>query len=113
MHELAITQSVLDIALEQAEKHDASKVTRINLVVGEMSGVVDECVQFYFEFLSKDTIASDATLSFERIPITAHCYDCDTTFPLAEFNWICPNCQGGNIEVVAGRELYIDSMEIE
>jgi len=113
MHELAITQNVLDIVLEQAEKHNASKITKINLVVGEMSGVVDECVRFYFEFLSKDTIASGATLSFERIPIKAHCNGCDTTFPLAEFHWICPNCQGGNIEVVAGRELYIDSMELE
>lgn len=113
MHELAITQNVLDIALEQAEKHNASKVIKINLVVGEMSGVVDECVQFYFGFLSKDTIASDAMLSFERIPITAHCYDCDATSPLEEFNWVCPHCHSSNIEVVGGRELYIDSMEIE
>jgi hydrogenase nickel incorporation protein HypA/HybF len=113
MHELAITQNMLDIALEQAEKHNACKITKINLVVGEMSGVVDECVLFYFDFLSKDTIASDATLSFERIPIKAHCYDCDITFPLSEFNWVCPNCQGSNIKVVAGRELYIDSMEME
>lgn len=113
MHELAITQSVLDIALEHAQNFDATKITRINLVIGEMSGVVDECVRFYFDFISKDTIASEAALSFERVPIKARCRNCDTTFPLSEFDWTCPNCQSSSIEIVAGRELYIDSIEVE
>jgi len=83
MHELAITQSVLDIALEHAKKHKANKITSINLVIGEMSGIVDECVRFYFESISKDTIASEATLSFETVPTKGRCRDCDTTLPSA------------------------------
>lgn len=113
MHELAITQCVLDIALEQAEKHEASRVAKINLVVGDLSGVVEECVQFYFQVLSKDTVASEAMLEFERVPTGARCHACDSEFTLAETDWTCPKCGSDEIEIVGGRELYIDSMELE
>lgn len=113
MHELAITQGVLDIALEHAKNFNANKIMRINLVVGEMTGIVDECVRFYFDFISKDTIASEATLSFERVPIKAYCRDCDATFTLSGLDWRCPSCQSCNIEVIAGRELYVESIEVE
>lgn len=55
MHELSITQSMLDIVLDQAKTADAKKVTKINLVIGELSGVVSDCVQFYFDFLKRVT----------------------------------------------------------
>lgn len=113
MHELAFTQNILDIALEQAGNHNATKITKINLVIGEMSGIVDDCVRFYFDFISKDTIASDATLCFQKVPLKARCRHCDITFPASGFNWTCPGCQGRDIEVVAGREFYVESIEIE
>jgi len=59
MHEFSVTESLLALALEKAGQAGAGRVTRINLVLGEMSGVVGECVQFYFEALSRDTIAGD------------------------------------------------------
>jgi hydrogenase nickel incorporation protein HypA/HybF len=68
MHEFAITQSILDLVLEEAKRIGAEEVEKINLVIGEMSGITEECVQFYFDFLSKETIAKRATLSFKRIP---------------------------------------------
>ena len=68
MHEYSITESLLSLALEKANEAKASKITRINLVLGELSGVVDECLQFYFDSLSKDTIAAGAGLSLERTP---------------------------------------------
>ena len=113
MHELSVTQSLLDIATEQAGKHNASTVTRISLVVGEISGVEDECMPFYFELLARDTVASGATLCIERVPMKARCRDCGLTFPLSEFNWACANCRGTGVELVSGREFYIDSMEME
>ena len=65
MHEYSITESVLNLALEKAREANASRITRISLVVGDLSGVVSDCVQFYFDFISKDTIASGAKLDFE------------------------------------------------
>jgi hydrogenase nickel insertion protein HypA len=62
MHEQSIVESLLALAIENAEKVKASKILRIYLVVGELSGVVEESVNFYFDILSKDTIAAQASL---------------------------------------------------
>ena len=113
MHELAITQSMLDLVLEQAEKAGAKEVGRINLVIGEMSGVVEECVQFYFDFISKGTLAERAALSFTMVPTMARCRGCDRLFKVKEFDWTCPYCQGNNMEIVAGKELFVESIEVE
>ncbi len=113
MHELAITQNVLELALSEAEKVKAKKISKISLVIGEMTGVVDESVKFYFEFISKDTIASGATLVFNRVPIEARCRNCHHKFVVWDLNWVCPNCGGANLEVVAGNELYLESIEVE
>jgi hydrogenase nickel incorporation protein HypA/HybF len=113
MHELAITQSMLDLVLEQAEKAEAKRVGKINLVLGEMTGVVGQCVQFYFDFLSKGTPAEKATLNFKVVPTTAKCLGCGKTFRLGEFDWTCPHCKGNNIEIVGGKELFVESIEVE
>ena len=113
MHELAITKSMLDLVLEQAEKAGAREIGKINLVIGEMTGVVEDCVKFYFDFLSKGTIAEGTAISFKKIPTIAQCRGCDKTFELKEFDWICPHCGDKNMKIVAGKELYVESIEVE
>ncbi len=113
MHELAITQSMLDLVLEQAEKAEAKSVGKINLVIGEMTGVVDRSVRFYFDFLSKGTAAEGAALAFKVVPTTARCRNCAKDFKLGEFDWTCPYCQSNNMEIVAGKELFVESIEVE
>jgi len=113
MHELAITQSMLDIVLEQAEKAGAERVEVIKLTVGELSGFVEESVRFYFDFLVKGTIAEGATLSFTRVPARARCRNCGRGFKLKEFDWSCPDCGQDNIEIIAGKELFVESIEVE
>ncbi len=68
MHELAITQGFLTLALEEAKKAQGRRVTRINLVLGEMSGLKEESVRFCFDLVSKDSIAAGAVLSFGYMP---------------------------------------------
>lgn len=113
MHELSITQSMLDLVLDEAKKAGAKRVEKINLVIGEMSGIVGESVEFYFGFLSQDTIARGATLSFKNTPTQARCRECGELFTFKEMDWSCPRCQNSNIEIVAGNELYIESIEVE
>ena len=113
MHELTITQSMCDLVLEQAKKAGAKKVGKINLVIGGMTGVVGDCVQFYFDFISKETLAEGAVLSFAMVPPKARCRGCDKLFELKEFDWTCPYCQGNNMEIVAGQELFVESIEVE
>ncbi len=113
MHELAITQSMLSIVLEKAKAADAKRVTRINLTTGELAGVVDECVQFYFELLSKDTIAAQATLAFTHPPTTLRCRNCATAFSPRELDWACPACHEQKVEIIAGRECFVNSIEVD
>ncbi len=113
MHELPVTQGMLSIALEHAAKADAKKITAINLVIGEMSGIVDDSVQFYFDFVSKDTPAEGASLKFERVPACFRCHECQTTFSPTDRQWTCPQCGELRVEIVAGREFYVDSIEVE
>jgi hydrogenase nickel incorporation protein HypA/HybF len=113
MHELSITQSMLNLVLEQAEKAGAKEVGKISLVIGEMTGVVSDCVQFYFDFLSKGTLAEGAALAFKIIPTKARCRGCAKNFELKEFDWTCPYCQSNNMEIVAGKELFVESIEVE
>ncbi|HEY68285.1 MAG TPA: hydrogenase maturation nickel metallochaperone HypA [Thermoflexia bacterium] len=113
MHELAVTQSMLDLALEYAGRAGAQRITRINLVVGELSGIVDDCVQFYFDFVSKGTLAEGAQLAFERQPARLRCRACGHEFALQDGNWACPVCQAQGGEIIAGREFYMESIEVE
>lgn len=113
MHELGITENIVNIALAKAGEAEATKVTQINLVVGEMSGFVPDCIQFYFDSLSKDTIAEGAVLHFESVPTQLHCRNCSATFHPQDTLWSCPGCQGQSMEISKGRELYIESLEVE
>ena len=114
MHELAITEEILRITVEHAEKAQAERVTDIHLVIGDLSSVVDDSVQFYFDFLTKDTLAQGAQLHFERIAPRARCYACGTEYtPPDSRLWTCPECEALGGEVIAGKEFYVASIEVE
>ncbi len=113
MHEYSITESILSLAMEKAQEAKAHKITRINLVLGELSGVVGECVRQYFEVLGKDTIAEDAALSFETKPTMLRCRKCEKEFSPADHKWACPDCSELSVEIVSGRECYMESIEVE
>ena len=113
MHEASITESILSLALEKAQEASAKKITRINLVLGELSGVVGECLQMYFEVLAQNTLAGGAVLAFETRPTTLECRKCARVFLPPDHNWACPDCRESNVEIVAGRECYMESIEVE
>ena len=113
MHELAVTQQVLDIVLQHAEEAEAKQVQRIELVIGDMTSFVDDAVQFCFDALSQGTIAEEAELSFRRIPVTIRCRECGAVFKPDDIDLTCPECGAYAGEVIAGREFYIDHIEVE
>lgn len=113
MHELGITESIVNIAVDKAKEAQASKITKINLVVGELSGFVPDCIEFYFDFLSKDSIAEGAVLHFESSPAQFRCRSCSAVFRPQDTIWTCPKCQSQSVEITKGRELYIESIEAE
>ncbi|MCK4222328.1 MAG: hydrogenase maturation nickel metallochaperone HypA [Dehalococcoidia bacterium] len=113
MHEFGITESIINIVLDKAKEAEANRVTRISLVAGQLSGFVPDCIQFYFEFLSKGSPAEGATLHFESPPAQIRCRDCSTVFHPQDTVWTCPSCQSESVEIEGGRELYVKSIEVE
>lgn len=112
MHELSITQNILNLALQHAEAAGARRITAINLVIGELSSVVDDSVQFYWDFIGQGTMAEGATLHFERVRAILQCRDCGHEFP-RNADYTCPACGSLRIAVKSGDEFYMKSIEVE
>jgi len=112
MHELAVTEDILRIVTEYAEKGNAERVTDINIVIGELSSFVDDSIQFYFNILSPDTVADGATLHFDRIKTRFRCRNCGTEFEPEERDWTCPECQALGGDVIAGKEFFVESIKV-
>jgi len=113
LHELPVTEQILKIVLDRARGADARRVARVNLVIGDLTTFVDESIQFYFDFVSKDTEAEGATLHIRRIPARVRCHECETEFAPNGADWRCPRCGSLGGEVLAGRESYIETIEVE
>jgi len=113
MHEMGIAQNILDIALSAAGEEGASKITRINLVAGELRGIVPLQLTFCFGLVAKDTMAGGAYLSIEEVPVRGHCNDCNSDFTVKEYEYVCPTCNSTKIQVTGGTELSIKDIEIE
>jgi hydrogenase nickel incorporation protein HypA/HybF len=113
MHELSVTQSVLEIALRHAEQANARRITDLHLVVGELSSVVDDAVQFYWELISEGTAAEGSTLHFRRIPMRLGCSRCSHAFHPDGDTYACPACGSAAIRVVTGDEFFLESIDIQ
>ncbi len=113
MHELSVTESILQLALEHAQKAQASKVTLINLVIGRLSSIVDDSVQFYWDTISEGTLCEGARLNFTRTPASLKCQDCQTEYSIEERLYPCPNCGSYNTRIIRGEEFFLESIEIE
>lgn len=113
MHELPISENILKIALQHANKVNAKNITDIYLVIGQLSSFIDESIEFYWKIISENTIAEGAELHFERIAAKFRCRDCSKSFSLNETEYICPHCDSLSIEIMQGREFYLDSIKVE
>ena len=115
MHELPVTEEILKIAVRHAERNGAKRIIRVHLAIGDLSDLIDEWVQRYFDYLSKDSIADGAKLDIERIPITIMCGKCEKPFEVdkKEMNFNCPVCGEKGVELLKGREFTVKSIEIE
>jgi hydrogenase nickel incorporation protein HypA/HybF len=113
MHELSVTESILEIALRHAQKAGATRIAVLNLVVGQLSSLVDDSVQFYWDIISEDTLAEGATLNFRRISVELGCLDCNERYQPHSDDLACPACGSIRIKVLSGEEFYVESIEVQ
>ena len=113
MHELPIAQSILEISLRHAQQAGATRITDLHLVIGKLSYVVDDSIQFYWDMIAKDTIAEGAHLHFQRITPEFLCLDCSHRYSPDGETLACPHCQSTRVKVAAGDEFRLESIEVE
>jgi hydrogenase nickel incorporation protein HypA/HybF len=113
MHELAVTQSVLEIAVRHAAPAGAARITDVHLIIGQLSSIVDDSVQFYWDIISANTPAQGARLHFRRVPAELRCWDCAHQYVPAGEDLACPACGSLRVQVVAGEEFRVEAIDIE
>ena len=110
---MALTESIVEIALEEARRRGARRVRRVTLHVGALSHVEPEALEFCFAAVAAGTAAEGAQLKIDRVAGAGWCLDCEKRVPLAERFAACPACGGYRVEMTAGDELKVREMEIE
>lgn len=113
MHELSIAMSIVELAVEEAQKHHASAVIRVDVEIGTLAGVETEALEFAWDAAIQGTAAEKACLRIISVPAEAMCLDCKQSFPAGQLFAQCPKCNGFRYELLKGRELRIKSLEIE
>ena len=110
MHELAIAESVVQIADRHAS---GRRVTKVYVKVGHLRQVVPSALAFSFELVAQGTQVEDAELALEGVPVTGRCRECGAECHPAGFPLQCPACGGFDLEILQGEELYVESLELE
>ena len=113
MHEMGIALQIIEIATASLPADlGAAQVTRVNLKIGKLAAVVPESLRFCFDVAVKDTPLAGANLTIEEIPVVARCKDCNAQWTIDEPVFICKTCESGTLEILSGRELDIESIEV-
>jgi hydrogenase nickel incorporation protein HypA/HybF len=113
MHEMGVAMQIIEIAMASIPENMArSRVERVNLKVGKLSAIVADSLRFCFEVAAKDTALEGAELAIDEIPVVAQCNACGLKWTIESPVFVCNRCQSAQIELLSGRELDIESIEI-
>ncbi len=112
MHELPVTQSILDLTLAHAREAGARRVLAVNLVLGAASHESEDSLRFYWEMLSADTPAQGAPLRVRHAPAELRCLECAAVFS-AEAERACPTCLSPRVVLHSGDDLRVESIDVE
>jgi hydrogenase nickel incorporation protein HypA/HybF len=113
MHEYSVTKSLVELCNNEANKNGFKKVYKINLKIGKFTGFSSDCIRFYFDYLRPKTKCSDAEIIFDEVPIRIKCKTCKKDMIIDDPILICPDCGKNDIEIISGREFFVESLEGE
>lgn len=113
MHELSITEHLLADCIREAEAMNASRIRTIRLCIGQLRGIVPECIQIYLDMLAEGTIAEGARIESETPPVRVRCLDCGQDGDITSHHLECPHCGSLRLRLLSGKEFYIKSLEVD
>lgn len=111
MHEVSIIENVIKIVLDSAIENKFTRVNKVSLKIGQLSGVMEESLNFAFKSCIIGTMLEGSTLEIDKVNAIAKCEDCMQQFPINHFNKLCPNCKTFSSTIISGYELYINTIE--
>lgn len=114
MHELSIVASIVDSVTESLAAYPGARVKEVRLKVGALASVVRESLEFCYSIATEGTDLEGSRLVVNVLPVVIHCERCgqDATLEGVQ-SFRCPRCDEPSFEIKQGRELEIDSIEIE
>jgi hydrogenase nickel incorporation protein HypA/HybF len=113
MHEITLMQNVFTMIDTVAKEQNLSVVTKVVLKIGKLRQIVPEFFEFAFKTVAKGTVAERAELIVEYVPILVLCKTCQREFPVEENIYICPHCDGVDLEILQGKEVILESINGE
>ena len=113
MHELGIMTGVLDAVQTSARQAGADRVLKVSLSVGEMTEAIEDALRFAFEALSEGTMCEGADFKINMIQPVSVCLECGNEFEHDRYHVTCPQCESGFTQLIAGKEMQIDSIEVD
>ena len=113
MHEYPITEHIVELAEKHCKEAGASKVTAVNLVVGDYSGFVPESIHMYFDIIAEGTLCDGAEINITRVKPKIKCPACGEIFERKPLSFACPKCGTDGEPTEIGKEFYIDTIECE
>jgi len=113
MHEMSIAMSIVDIAVDEMKSQGAKRVLKVKVVIGGLSGVVAESVEFCYEACAKGTPAQGSELILERVAPKAQCMECEKAYEPSGVLSVCPECGAFGGKIISGEELYVDEILAE
>ncbi len=111
MHEIRIAEDLSAIVLETARKENLSKVTKVNISIGQLVQIVPDIFEFAFRETVRNSIAQDAEVDIEIVPVKMKCMNCRNDFQVKENRFTCNICSSTDLGIIQGKELFIKSIE--
>lgn len=112
MHELPVTQSIVESVIDEMNSLRLERVGAVYLKLGRMTTFVPDCIKFYYEALIANTPLEGSRLIIEEIDVTGRCNNCNRQLTFDEPFFICPVCGSVDIGIISGQELLIDTLEV-
>lgn len=113
MHEVGITQSIIEIAEQHARAQGAQKIHSVTVAIGALSGVIPEAVEFCFEACTRGTLLEGSRLIIQRIPGRGRCGQCGAETTMEQQTFACDACGGFGLETLQGSELRVTELEVD
>ncbi len=114
MHEFSICERLVEIALDEAAARAPRRAIRsVKIAVGALQQIVPETLTAAFEFMTRDTSLEGAELKIRIVPVRVRCRQCGAENEVRPAEFICPNCGGVGLDVLSGRDIVLETLEVD